>query len=95
VTAHLPGGRKTDSRPEEGWEMLVRNIRWVGVATEHYSAMVDLLESTMGLQKKFEEPTTVEFTTVDGDAIQVMDRRARARPRLGVDPFSSARWKSL
>ena len=26
----------------------------------------------LGLQKKFEEPTTVEFTTVDGDAIQVM-----------------------
>lgn len=52
--------------------MLVKNVRWVGVATEHYSAMVDLLQSTMGLQKKFEEPTTVEFTTVDGDAIQVM-----------------------
>ena len=26
----------------------------------------------LGLQKKFEEPTTVEFATVDGDAIQVM-----------------------
>ena len=26
----------------------------------------------LGLQKKFEEPTTVEFTTVDGDAIQVI-----------------------
>jgi hypothetical protein len=52
--------------------MLVRNVRWVGVATDHYSAMVDFLESTMGLQKKFAEPTTVEFTTVDGDAIQVM-----------------------
>jgi hypothetical protein len=52
--------------------MLVRNVRWVGVATEHYAAMVDFLESTVGLQKKFEEPTAVEFTTVDGDAIQVM-----------------------
>jgi hypothetical protein len=52
--------------------MLVRNVRWVGVATEQFTAMIDLLESTMGLQKKFEEPTTVEFTTIDGDAIQVM-----------------------
>ena len=52
--------------------MPVRNVRWVGVATEHYAAMVDFLEATMGLQKKFAESTTVEFTTVDGDAIQVM-----------------------
>ena len=89
----------------------------------------------LGLQKKFEEPTTVEFTTVDGDAIQVMApgdpyfeffrqhaagpvplfevddvHQARleleaagaqligdlgAGPRLGVDPLSGARWKSL
>jgi hypothetical protein len=44
----------------------------VGVATEQYTAMVDLLESTMGMQKRFEERTTVEFATEDGDAIQIM-----------------------
>ena len=38
--------------------MQVRNVRWVGVATEHYRALVDLLESTTGLQKTFEEPPT-------------------------------------
>lgn len=51
---------------------MVRSVRWVGVATEQYTAMVDLLESTMGMQKRFEEPTTVEFATEDGDAIQIM-----------------------
>ena len=51
---------------------MVRSVRWVGVATERYTAMVDLLESTMGMQKRFEERTTVEFATEDGDAIQIM-----------------------
>jgi hypothetical protein len=71
--------------------MLVRNVRWVGVATEHYAAMVDLLESTMGLQKKFEEPTTVEFATVDGDAIQVM---APGDPYFDFFKEISMRWQA-
>jgi len=30
----------------------VRNIRWLGVPTEHYAAMRELLEHVMGLRVK-------------------------------------------
>jgi catechol 2,3-dioxygenase-like lactoylglutathione lyase family enzyme len=50
----------------------VRNIRWVGVPTEHYAAMRDLLEHVMGLRVNFDEPTTVELVTTEGDEIQLM-----------------------
>ena len=51
--------------------MEVRNIRWVGVPTENYAAMRALLEQVMGLRLSFEEPTTVEFTTTEGDEVQL------------------------
>lgn len=50
----------------------VRNIRWVGVPTENYAAMRDLLEGVMGLRPSFDDPTTAEFVTSEGDAIQLM-----------------------
>ena len=52
--------------------MDVRNIRWVGVPTEHYAAMRELLEHVMGLGVNHDDPTTVEFVTTEGDAIQLM-----------------------
>jgi len=52
--------------------MLVRNVRWVGVATDQYREMTEFLESTMSMRKNFEEPTTTEFTTAEGDRVQVM-----------------------
>jgi len=51
--------------------MEVRNIRWVGIPTENYAAMRALLEQVMGLRLSFEEPTTVEFTTTEGDEVQL------------------------
>ena len=50
----------------------VRNIRWIGVPTENYDAMRELLERVMGLRVNFDEPTTVELETTEGDEIQLM-----------------------
>jgi catechol 2,3-dioxygenase-like lactoylglutathione lyase family enzyme len=52
--------------------MEVRNVRWVGIRTDHYEAMVGFLRDILGLEVNFEESTTVEFTTSEGDEIQVM-----------------------
>jgi hypothetical protein len=51
--------------------MEVRNVRWVGIYTHRYSEMVSLLRDTMGLAVNFEEATTVEFKTSEGDEVQV------------------------
>lgn len=50
--------------------MEVRNVRWVGIRTDRYEAMVG--RDVLGLRVKFEEPTTIEFTTSQGDEVQVM-----------------------
>jgi glyoxalase/bleomycin resistance protein/dioxygenase superfamily protein len=52
--------------------MEVRNVRWVGVSTEKYAAMRELLGVVMGLRPTFDEATTVEFVTTEGDQIQLM-----------------------
>lgn len=52
--------------------MKVRNIRWVGVSTRNYDAMVSFLSQVLGLRVNFSEPTTTEFSTSEGDEIQVM-----------------------
>jgi catechol 2,3-dioxygenase-like lactoylglutathione lyase family enzyme len=52
--------------------MEVRNVRWVGIRTDRYDEMVRFLRDVLGLRTNFEEPTTVEFETSEGDEIQVM-----------------------
>jgi catechol 2,3-dioxygenase-like lactoylglutathione lyase family enzyme len=52
--------------------MEVRNIRWVGVPTRNYLAMVTFLQTVLGLEVNFRDQTTVEFSTSEGDQIQVM-----------------------
>jgi hypothetical protein len=52
--------------------MEVRNVRWVGIYTHNYDEMVSLLRDTMGLAVNFEEETTVEFKTSEGDEVQVL-----------------------
>jgi catechol 2,3-dioxygenase-like lactoylglutathione lyase family enzyme len=52
--------------------MEVRKLRWVGVHTPHYQAMVGFLRDLLGLRVRFEEPTTTELSTAEGDAFQVM-----------------------
>jgi catechol 2,3-dioxygenase-like lactoylglutathione lyase family enzyme len=52
--------------------MQVRNIRWVGVPTPNYDAMVTFLQQVLALRVNFSEPTTTEFSTSEGDEIQVM-----------------------
>jgi catechol 2,3-dioxygenase-like lactoylglutathione lyase family enzyme len=52
--------------------MDVRNVRWIGVHTRHYDPMVEFLRDVMQLRTNFEDPTTVEFSTSEGDEIQVM-----------------------
>jgi catechol 2,3-dioxygenase-like lactoylglutathione lyase family enzyme len=52
--------------------MDVRNIRWVGVPTRDYEAMVAFLRDVMRLRLNFQDATTVEFSTSEGDQFQVM-----------------------
>jgi catechol 2,3-dioxygenase-like lactoylglutathione lyase family enzyme len=52
--------------------MEVRNLRWIGIQTQHYDAMVRLFRDVMGLGLAFEESSTIEFATTEGDAVQVM-----------------------
>jgi len=52
--------------------MEVRNIRWVGVPARNYEAMVAFVRDVLGLRVNFQESTTVEFCTVEGDEIQIM-----------------------
>lgn len=52
--------------------MQVRNVRWIGISTESYDAMRELLGGVMGLRPSFDEATTVEFATSEGDEIQLM-----------------------
>lgn len=52
--------------------MEVRNIRWIGVPVRNYDAMVAFLREVLGLRVNFQESTTVEFSTSEGDEIQIM-----------------------
>jgi hypothetical protein len=52
--------------------MKVRNIRWVGIPTTNYEAMLVFLRDTMGLRVNFQESTTAEFSAWEGDAIQII-----------------------
>ena len=52
--------------------MEVRNVRWVGIRTDAYEAMVGFLRDVLGLRVNFAEPVTTEFTTSEGDEVQVM-----------------------
>src|ERR1044072_2719107 len=82
--------------------MEVRNVRWVGIRTDGYEAMVGFLRDVLGLRVNFEEPTTIEFTTSEGDEGQVMapghpcyefcGKEAHGPvPLFGVDDVHSAR----
>ncbi len=46
--------------------MEVRNVRWLGIRTDNYEAMVGFLRDILGLKVNFEEPTTVEFHDLRG-----------------------------
>lgn len=52
--------------------MEVRNVRWVGIPTRNYDAMVAFLSSVMGLRVNFDDSTTIELSTSEGDEVQVM-----------------------
>ena len=51
--------------------MRVLNVRWIGVPTDRYDAMVAFFRDGLGLRTRFEESTTVELETAEGDRIQV------------------------
>ena len=50
----------------------MKNVRWVGIRTDRYAEMISFLRDVLGLRTNFEEATTVEFETSEGDEIQVM-----------------------
>jgi catechol 2,3-dioxygenase-like lactoylglutathione lyase family enzyme len=52
--------------------MEVKGIRWIGIGTDAYDATVAFFGDVLGMERRFDEPDTVEFQTADGDAVQVM-----------------------
>ena len=52
--------------------MHVRNVRWVGTATSNYEEMAWFARGVLGLRVNFEDRTTIEFVTSDGDRFQIM-----------------------
>lgn len=70
--------------------MEVRNVRWVGIPTDPYAEMVDFLRDVMGLRTNFEEPTTIEFETSQGDEVQLM---APGDPYYVGPPGRDNRWE--
>jgi catechol 2,3-dioxygenase-like lactoylglutathione lyase family enzyme len=49
----------------------VRNIRWLGIPTDRYDEMVAFFRDVLQLKTNFEEPTTIELETTEGDEVQV------------------------
>ena len=74
--------------------MDVRNVRWVGVATPRYRETTKLFREVMGLRVSFEEPTTVAFSTSEGDAVQDSMAPGDSVFRLLPRARSSARSRS-
>ncbi|HWD80810.1 MAG TPA: VOC family protein [Kribbella sp.] len=52
--------------------MKVLKLRWVGMATRDYQAMFEFLHGVLGLEVVFAEDTTAEFSTAEGDTVQIM-----------------------
>lgn len=52
--------------------MNILGLRRVGIATDRYDDLVRFLGDVLQLEVAFEEPTTVEFSTTEGDRVQVM-----------------------
>lgn len=52
--------------------MQVLNIRWIGVPTARHEAMAAFVRDVLGLAVRFEEPATAEFSTSEGDRVQIM-----------------------
>lgn len=52
--------------------MQVIGVRWVGTATSKYDEMVTFLRDVLGLRTAFEELSTTEFQTADGDAVPLV-----------------------
>jgi len=47
-------------------------VRWIGVATQDYQEMFEFLHGVLGLDLVFAEETTAEFSTAEGDTVQIM-----------------------
>ena len=82
--------------------MNVRSIRWVGIATDEYDAMAEFFRDVLGLRATFEEPTTIELETSEGDRVQLMapgdrfhaffrEHAAGPVPLFEVDDVAAAR----
>jgi catechol 2,3-dioxygenase-like lactoylglutathione lyase family enzyme len=75
---------------------------WVGVATAQYPAAVEFFSTVLGLRVEFDEGTTVELSTANGDRVQLFapgdeyfeffcDVGARVVPLFEVDNLDLAR----
>jgi catechol 2,3-dioxygenase-like lactoylglutathione lyase family enzyme len=52
--------------------MNVRNVRWIGIRTDRYEEMVTFFRDVLGLPTNFQDGATIEFSTSDGDEVQVI-----------------------
>jgi len=52
--------------------MNVRNVRWIGIRTDRYEEMVTFFRDVLSLRTNFEDAATIEFSTSEGDEVQLM-----------------------
>ena len=52
--------------------MNVQRIGWIGIQTDRFDAMRTFLHDVLGLEPTFDEQTTTEFETTEGDRVQIM-----------------------
>lgn len=82
--------------------MRVRGLVWIGVSTERYAESVDFFENVLGLRVEFDERTTIELSTEDGDRVQLFSpgdpyfaffdgEGSRVVPLFEVDDLDAAR----
>jgi len=51
--------------------MRVKGLVWVGVPTERYEATAQFFGTVLGMQVEFDNATTVEMSTANGDRVQL------------------------
>jgi catechol 2,3-dioxygenase-like lactoylglutathione lyase family enzyme len=75
----------------------IRSIRWLGVSTEELDAAADFFRHALGMRVLFEEDSTTELETEDGDRVQLFapghsyfTRASTVLPLFEVDDAQAA-----
>jgi hypothetical protein len=75
--------------------MKVRGLVWLGIPTEEYASAVRLFAGTLGLELAFEEASTVELSTENGDKVQLFGQGIAISISAGTTTRRSFRSSKL